>query len=611
LERIGARKAGLRSLAAVSLTAKGRSLGCLFVAAGSRHGFSSSDVGLLGAIALQIAGVVENARLLSAVARRAEQFRLLHEIDEVIASILDLDELLTRIAVLIRETFGYYLVEIGLVDGPELVFRAGAGGEWGNGFQAFRIRIADQGITGWAVAHAEPLLVQDVAADRRYVTISATRTRSELAIPIRIKDAVIGVLNVESDRPAAFDETDIAVLQALAGQASAAIQNAHHFESERRRAEQFRVLAEVGRRMTLSHDLDAMLLQVARLVQNAFGYYHVGIGLIEGEYVVYHVGAGRLWDSPDFTFKPSRLRVGSEGLTGHAAAQTEPIVVADVSLDPRYVVMQGTAARSEACLPIAVKGTVIGVLDVQSDRLDAFDETDVSVLESLAHQIAAAIENSRLYRQSQQAAVFEERQRIARELHDAVTQTLFSASLIAQALPAVWQRDREEGEKLLGDLRQLARGALAEMRTLLLELRPAALAESKLEDLIRQLAEAASGREGLPIEVTCDGSGFLPPDVHVAFYRIAQEALNNVAKHARASQASVELQLDPDEGAVLDIRDDGRGFTLDDVRAGELGLGIMRERAEAIGGDLVIDSQPGRGTQVTLIWKSRPTARAA
>jgi len=608
LSQAGAREAGLRSLAAVSLTVKARSLGTLFVAATNRRAFSWLDVSLLGAIAHQIAGVVDSGRLLSAMQRRAEQFRLLHETERVIASILDLDALLTRLAALIRETFGYYLVEIGLVEGEALVFRAGAGGEWGPDFQAFRIAVGEEGITGWVAARGETLLVPDVRRDSRYVAVAATRTRSELAIPIKIKDTVIGVLNVESDRAEAFDDTDVAVLHALAGQAATAIQNARHFESERRRAEQFRVLAEVGRRMTLTMDLAELLHQVAQLVRTAFGYYHVGIGLIEGDDVVYRVGAGILWDSPGFAFKPSRLRVGRVGLTGHTAALGQPIVAPDVSRDPRYVHMHGSETRSEALMPIIVKGKVIGVFDVQSDRLNAFDETDIAVLESLAHQTAAAIENSRLYSQAQQAAVIEERQRIARELHDAVTQTLFSASLIAQALPAVWRRDQKEGAELLDQLRQLSRGALAEMRTLLLELRPAALTETKLEDLIRQLAEATSGREGLPVAVTTEGSGILPPDVHVAFYRIAQEALNNVAKHARASQASVSLDLTQAAGAMLSIRDNGRGFSAEDVRPGELGLGIMRERAEAIGAALTIESQPGQGTQVRLNW--RPATEA-
>jgi two-component system nitrate/nitrite sensor histidine kinase NarX len=154
-------------------------------------------------------------------------------------------------------------------------------------------------------------------------------------------------------------------------------------------------------------------------------------------------------------------------------------------------------------------------------------------------------------------------------------------------------------------LQHLTRGALAEMRTLLLELRPAALAETSLGDLLRQLAEAATGRAGLPVEVSVSGDCLVPPDVHVALYRISQEALNNVAKHARASHAEVHLRCTPalagDWSAVeLEIWDDGRGFDPETVGPDHLGLGIMRERAQAIGAHLQVQTEVGHGTHVTL-----------
>jgi len=201
----------------------------------------------------------------------------------------------------------------------------------------------------------------------------------------------------------------------------------------------------------------------------------------------------------------------------------------------------------------------------------------------------------------------EERQRLARELHDAVTQTLFSASLISEAVPDLWETDPQEGRALLAELRQLSRGALAEMRTLLLELRPAALIEANLRDLLRQLGEAVAGRVGVPVTVAVDDFGSLPEEVHVALYRIAQEALNNVVKHARAGQVSVSLRClddDPDPIRIeLAIVDDGRGFDPAQVPAERLGLGIIRERAQAIDADLAIVSSPGQGTRITVVWK--------
>jgi signal transduction histidine kinase/ligand-binding sensor domain-containing protein len=225
-------------------------------------------------------------------------------------------------------------------------------------------------------------------------------------------------------------------------------------------------------------------------------------------------------------------------------------------------------------------------------------------------QVEEALRESEMER-----AIAAERSRLARELHDAVTQTLFSASLIAEALPTLWVRDQELGRERLAMLRQMSRGALAEMRTLLLELRPAALVETSLEDLLRQLGEVVTGREGVPVAVEVDGLCELPADLHVALYRIAQEALNNVVKHAQASQVAVSLRCTPrvplpslqeGEGAgvkvELCIRDDGRGFDPDDVPPEHMGLGIMRERAEAVGAQLGIVGQAGRGTQVTVVW---------
>ncbi len=200
-------------------------------------------------------------------------------------------------------------------------------------------------------------------------------------------------------------------------------------------------------------------------------------------------------------------------------------------------------------------------------------------------------------------AAADERNRLARDLHDAVSQTLFSASLIAEVLPRIWERNPEEGRKRLEEVRQLTRGALAEMRTLLLELRPAALAEAELGDLLRQLGESITGRSRVPVVVTTDGQCQMPTEVKIALYRTAQESLNNVAKHAQAKQAKVELVCLSDE-VTLKISDNGKGFDMTGLSPDSLGLGIMRERAKGIGATLTIDSKKGEGTQVTVVWKN-------
>jgi PAS domain S-box-containing protein len=211
--------------------------------------------------------------------------------------------------------------------------------------------------------------------------------------------------------------------------------------------------------------------------------------------------------------------------------------------------------------------------------------------------------NELLQQKAAQEAVATERTRLARDLHDAVTQTLFSATLIADVLPDIWQMNEKEGRRRLDELRQLTRGALAEMRTLLVELRPNALVEVPLPTLLRQLSEALTGRDRIDIQFSSEGERKLPPDVQVALYRIAQEALNNVVKHSKATQAVVVLRLG--DQVRLGITDNGTGFDPASVTADHLGLKIMRERSEAVGANFNLYSEPDEGTQVTVTWQDK------
>jgi PAS domain S-box-containing protein len=202
-------------------------------------------------------------------------------------------------------------------------------------------------------------------------------------------------------------------------------------------------------------------------------------------------------------------------------------------------------------------------------------------------------------------AVTADRTRLARDLHDAVTQTLFSASLTAEVLPDLWEMDVEEAIKSTEELRQLTRGALAEMRTLLLELRPATLTQTRLGDLIKQLCEAFIGRSRLPIDLTVEGDCDLPPEVQIAIYRIAQESLNNVFKYARATKVNVNLFVSCDT-VHFETCDNGIGFDMSTTKPTSLGMRIMRERAEAIGAEFQISSTLGSGTCVSVTWNRDP-----
>jgi signal transduction histidine kinase/ligand-binding sensor domain-containing protein len=206
-----------------------------------------------------------------------------------------------------------------------------------------------------------------------------------------------------------------------------------------------------------------------------------------------------------------------------------------------------------------------------------------------------------LAQKAAEEAVAAERTRLARDLHDAVTQTLFSASLTAEALPELWESNAEEGRRTTEELRQLTRSALAEMRTLLLELRPSAVTKANLDDLVRQLVDATVSRARVAIDFTNEGRRPLPDDVKVALYRIAQESLNNVVKYAKAKMVTVDLRQQP-MGVRLTISDDGVGFDPADVGSERMGQRIMRERAETINARFAVQSEIGHGTVVMATW---------
>jgi PAS domain S-box-containing protein len=238
-------------------------------------------------------------------------------------------------------------------------------------------------------------------------------------------------------------------------------------------------------------------------------------------------------------------------------------------------------------------------LYLSSNAAPLFDES--GQIDSVVVTTEDITSRKRVEAQLEEAAAAAERERLARDLHDAVTQSLFSVAAIAEALPRVWERDPEEARHGLEELRWLTQGALAEMRAMLLELRPAALTEHKLGVLLRQLTDAMMSRTRMPVTTTVVGDCPLPADVQITLYRIAQEALNNITKHSRASRAKLSLHCAPGQ-ARLHISDDGLGFDLDSAQAHHMGLQIMRERAQAIGASLMIESQPGHGTRIEVQW---------
>jgi signal transduction histidine kinase len=254
--------------------------------------------------------------------------------------------------------------------------------------------------------------------------------------------------------------------------------------------------------------------------------------------------------------------------------------------------------RSWMAVPLAVRGRVLGVLRVDHTEPDWFTEERVRLLTAVASQTALALRHAHLLARERDLAVAAERNRFARELHDAVSQTLFAANLVAGTLVKEAALS-EAGRVQATTLQRLNQGALAELRMLMFELKPDALANVRLAELLQQASAAleARGEVCIDSEVAAEEP---PPAQRIEVYRIAQEALANIARHSAARHVQLRWQVNQPRHGRLVVQDDGRGFDEADAPPGHFGLTNMRERAQALGGTLQVHSRVGEGTRIEL-----------
>ena len=292
------------------------------------------------------------------------------------------------------------------------------------------------------------------------------------------------------------------------------------------------------------------------------------------------------------------------GLLAAMLNETQPYRTPDIRKDPRFQWWPDAHPRMSSFLgvPIVSKGKVIAAFYL-TDKMGAkeFSQADQQAIEMLAAHAAVAIENARLYERSRELSVIEERNRLARDLHDSVTQTLFSMSLTAEAAVAAIGSDPQAVKDQIENLRELARAAVLEMRSLIFELRPAELESDGLFPTLQKHIDVVRRVTRREIELREDGYERQSTAVEKELFRIAQEALNNAIKHSQAGRIEIELTLR--EGRLkLVVSDDGVGFDPSDqqIRSRRLGITVMEERAEQIGGELRIESAAGRGTRVVL-----------
>jgi signal transduction histidine kinase len=295
----------------------------------------------------------------------------------------------------------------------------------------------------------------------------------------------------------------------------------------------------------------------------------------------------------------------THGLLGAMLEVEEPHRTPDIRRDPRFQGWWPRAhpeMRSFLGVPIVSRNGVIGAFYLtDKEAAPEFEEGDEELIVMLAAHAAIAIENARLYERSRELSIVEERNRLARELHDAVSQKLFGLVLSVEAVETLLERDPDEARAELERLRALAQEAMEELRSLVFELRPPALESEGLATALRKHVGVLRRAHPASIELAVVGEPPREPTLEREVFRIAQEALQNALRHADA--ARLDVRLDATNGRlVLSVEDDGVGFDPDaiEVRSRRLGLTSMEERARAVGGTLTVESRPGAGTTVRL-----------
>jgi signal transduction histidine kinase len=344
---------------------------------------------------------------------------------------------------------------------------------------------------------------------------------------------------------------------------------------------------------------------LARLVDSAKDlagarYAALGVPEEEGEAFAQFIFTGM---SDDLVARIGPLP-RKHGLLAAMLSETEPYRTQDIRKDPRFQWWPDAHPRMTSFLgvPIISKGKVTGAFYL-ADKTGgpAFTETDQETIEMLAAHAAVAIDNARLYERSRELSVVEERNRLARELHDSVVQTLFSISLTAEAAVAKFDKDSEAARSELEMVRSLARDALEEARSLVFELRPAEVDSEGLATTLQKHVDVVQRVSRRPIGLQLDGYEPQPAKKERELFRIAQEALNNAVKHANAEH--IDVTLSAANGQVrLTVTDDGAGFDPSDpqIRTRRLGITSLEERTEDLDGQLRILSEAGRGTRVEV-----------
>ena len=426
-------------------------------------------------------------------------------------------------------------------------------------------------------------------------------------IPLQTGDMVFGLLCFGFPSRSRLTAANLRLYRAVAEIAGASLRRAVVLEALERqvsiRTQHLSTLYDINALASEPLELQTVLEQVLSVTLDSMKSSIGAIHFMDEKSVEFYLVAQQNLPAellPDFENLPLR-----DPFWRSLSASTNPLVIPDVRTQPDIPAQAGklgwAGAPAYIGAPIRSKGQTLGLLSLFGKTIQDFTIEDITLFMTIADQIGGSVERARLTRKAELAAVVQERQRLARELHDSVTQLLYSQVLFSgAALKVVHQGNLPMAEQYLARIDQAARQALKEMRLLIYQLRSPDTADEGLADALARRLDAVEKRTGVNARLLVEGNCRLEPATEMAIYRIAEEALNNTLKHAQAANVSVRLARTPGR-FDLEISDDGRGFVLAErENSGGMGLANLRLRAAALGGSLEIHTQPGSGTRVSL-----------
>lgn len=638
---------GFRSVITLPLKTKAERMGVILLGSSKPNIFGPADQRILTAIGVRVSLALENTRLYRQLHRRTLHLETASFLGQRVSSLLDLDSLLADAVKIIREAFGYYHVQILLVEEHtrELVLK-GVSGPNAEAMQSrgLRLRIETEGITGWVAHSGQTHLCNDVLNEPRYLPVELVPdTRSELAVPLRVGDRTMGVLDVQSDRRNAFDQEDRTVMQILGNQIGIAIQSARLFEETKQRYEAMAALHETSLDITGHLEtkdlLGALLQRGTQLLGARAGVFYT---YDASQAIIHTVASYNTWkDWAGVTLHPG------EGVVGEVIRTGEPLIVNDYHNWPQRASIFETASETRIIgVPLKWEGQIIGVVDILNRPENRpFNNGDIWLLSQFADLASIAIKNAQLHSQITQfsqeleqkvntrtrelseakeelaarseqlhrlfvqtiRAQEDERARIARDMHDDVVQLITAARLELDAaeIAARPALKISAQEKL-----RAARGLLDEMekqiRRTIHNLHPPSLDAVGLHSALQNYVHRFSRISGIDCQMKISGPSVqFPVQAESNIYRMVAEALSNIAAHAEATQVVLALDYQPSSLCIA-VRDNGRGFDQqqwrrDSGRNGQhLGLLGMQERAESLGGRMNLVSALGRGTQLVF-----------